>query len=207
MTDLQVSVHDVTLRPAASGPQATAPSAAPEYPPGPGAATGTYHAPPAPGQQAINFSFDANMPGGDVEAMLIMVATDSDKKISDLNPANNTTMFHIRMRQWQIRVSVTTDAQRPVDDVYGIRNSRSAASRTVLSPTTGSQVVRFTEPGPERTSPSASPRSNSNVGRDNDGDAHRSCCGAIAVGRYSASSRRSPRSTWLTRVAEIRPWR
>jgi hypothetical protein len=61
---------------------------------------GTYHAPLAPGQQAkktIKVSFDANTRGGDVEARLVVIGVHNDKAISDLDPANDTTMFRIRL--------------------------------------------------------------------------------------------------------------
>ncbi len=125
VTDLEVIVADVTLGPAIDGKRSAAvtvtvknngsnPSG--RFQVGFGNCTfncaggmpfwawgsyGTYHAPLAPGEQAsttINFSFEAKTQGGDVEARLIVVGVDSDREISDLNPTNDTTVFHIRLR-------------------------------------------------------------------------------------------------------------
>jgi hypothetical protein len=45
----------------------------------------------------MNVSFDANTPGGGVEARLIVVGVNDDKEITDLDPTNDTTVFHVRL--------------------------------------------------------------------------------------------------------------
>ena len=60
----------------------------------------TYHAPLAPGESTtttINLSFDANTPGGGIQAFLTVVGRDDDKEISDLNPTNNSYVFHVKV--------------------------------------------------------------------------------------------------------------
>jgi hypothetical protein len=124
VTDLEVIVSDVTLGPATDGKRSgtmtvtvknNGPNPSGRFQVGFGNCTfkcvgqipfwawgsyGTYQAPLAPGQQAkktIRVSFDANTRGGDVEARLVVVGVHNDKAISDLDPANDTTMFRIRL--------------------------------------------------------------------------------------------------------------
>jgi hypothetical protein len=123
VTDLAVRVSDVTLGPASDGKRSgsatvtvknNGPNPSGRFQVGFGNCTfscaagmpffawgdhNTYHAPLASGQQAtttVNFSFDAGTPGGTIEAFLTAVSVDSDKQISDLKPANDTTTFHVR---------------------------------------------------------------------------------------------------------------
>ncbi|GIF68477.1 hypothetical protein Ais01nite_65120 [Asanoa ishikariensis] len=124
VTDLKVSVSDVTLGPATDGKRSgtmtvtvknNGPNSSGRFQVGFGDCTfkcagqipfwawgsyGTYQAPLAPGQSAkktIKVSFDANTTGGEVGAWLVVIGVDNNKSISDLDPGNDTTRFRIRL--------------------------------------------------------------------------------------------------------------
>jgi hypothetical protein len=124
VTDLQVVVTDVTLGPPAAGKRSgtatvtvknNGPSPSGRFQVGFGNCTfscasgipfwawgtyGTYHAPLASGESTtttINLNFDANTPGGNIQASLTVVGRDNDKEISDLNPTNNSYVFHVKL--------------------------------------------------------------------------------------------------------------
>ncbi len=60
---------------------------------------GDYHAPLAAGQSAtatVQFSFNADTPGGDITAKLEIVSRTDEKAMSDPDTTNNQTKFHVK---------------------------------------------------------------------------------------------------------------